>query len=73
MSENTNNILPCPFCGYDGCKLASNDECTDHVHTFVRCPGCEAEGPTAQFDDNKAIRLWNAALRKKTTDRELKC
>jgi Lar family restriction alleviation protein len=52
--------LPCPFCGDNSFSVSSDDNGDDSVH----CLECNARGPKAFRDTDKAIRLWNARAEK---------
>lgn len=54
-------LLPCPFCGGDGCYVRSSG-----IETEVYCQNCTAVGPmyvadtfNDGADDDKAIAAWN--------------
>ncbi len=51
MSEQ---LKPCPFCGYDEPRLLSQAYVIK-----VYCPNCGASGPGYAFKTEKAIAGWN--------------
>lgn len=63
-------LLPCPFCGFDGCYVRSSG-----VETEVYCQNCTAVGPMYVSDtfndgpdDAKAIAAWNTRHKSKAEE-----
>lgn len=63
-------LLPCPFCGFDGCYVRSSG-----IETEVYCQNCTAVGPmyvSSNFndgaDDAKAIFAWNTRYKPKAEE-----
>lgn len=62
MSENPEQLLPCPFCG--GEARLFHDDSSDyeqHWTYFVSCMKCEAETQRSKAREH-AIEFWNARV-----------
>lgn len=53
-------LQPCPFCGRDNPKIK---KVNFHSYFRVACERCECRGRRS-MEKNKAIELWNRAVRK---------
>lgn len=69
MTNFTQQLKPCPFCGSDNLKCSSADSWFNN-HT-IECHGCGAGGPWSseeQDPDNEqgsqqeAMELWNTRI-----------
>lgn len=54
-----NEINSCPFCGRKDTQLVFIGDTIPPMLYKVRCPWCEASGPTRR-DKQQAIGLWNS-------------
>lgn len=62
MSNNTEELKPCPFCGSDdiGAFEQDTDDCPN-LSAIVRCFNCEAQSAQMVVKDKikMAARAWN--------------
>lgn len=52
--ENPISLLPCPWCGSEDVVIDFSAD-----WEFVKCNGCDANGPMVESTKGRADRVWN--------------